>query len=182
MNYYVIQVQTQGEESFMKLADEQLADADVKLSWPRRALTIRRAGRLRETLAPLFPGYVFLEAEEVTIDVYWALRRTPGFYRFLESNTDIRPLEREERQLVMHFLSFGEIVRKSQVVFDANSRIQVVGGPLEGLEGLIVKVDKRKGRAKVRLDLYSNSFLVDLGFDILSVEKTAERNVRQGGE
>jgi transcriptional antiterminator NusG len=35
------------------------------------------------------------------------------------------------------------------------------------MEGLIVKVDRRKGRARVRLELYENSFLIDFGFDAL---------------
>jgi transcription termination/antitermination protein NusG len=43
----------------------------------------------------------------------------------------------------------------------------VINGPLKGLEGKIVKVDKRKGRAKVKLDLYDESFLVDLSFELL---------------
>jgi transcriptional antiterminator NusG len=173
MNYYVVQVQTRSEKEFLELARDKLSDAELRLLWPRRELTIRKMGKKIQTLAPIFPGYIFLEAEEVPADVYWTLRRTPGFYRFLESNTNILPLPDDERKLVLHFLSFGEVIRKSQVIFDEQSRIRVVGGPMEGLEGLIVKVDKRKGRAKIRLDLYEDSFLVDLGFDVLSTGQTA---------
>jgi transcriptional antiterminator NusG len=32
---------------------------------------------------------------------------------------------------------------------------------------MIVRVDRRKGRAKVRLAMYDNSFEVDFGFDSL---------------
>ena len=67
-----------------------------------------------------------------------------------------------------HFVRFGEVIGKSTVTFDENSRIQVKDGPLAGLEGRIVKVDRRKQRAKVRLDLYKDSFLVDFGFELLA--------------
>jgi transcriptional antiterminator NusG len=36
-----------------------------------------------------------------------------------------------------------------------------------GLEGSIIKVDKRKGRAKIKLDLYNDSFSIDLAFEVI---------------
>jgi transcriptional antiterminator NusG len=95
------------------------------------------------------------------------LKALPGFIRFLPSNTNIAPLETRDQQLLLHFLAFGEIVEKSRVYFDENRRIRVLAGPLKGLEGMIVRVDKRKGRAKVRLEMYNNSFEVDFGFEAL---------------
>jgi transcriptional antiterminator NusG len=53
------------------------------------------------------------------------------------------------------------------VYFNENSRIVVVEGPLVGLEGRIIKVDKRKGRAKISLDLYNDSFAIDLAFEVI---------------
>ena len=68
----------------------------------------------------------------------------------------------------MHFsASFGEVLDKSKVQFDENKRIRVVHGALKGLEGKIVKVDRRKQRAKVSLSLYDSAFLIDFGFDLL---------------
>jgi len=96
------------------------------------------------------------------------IRNCTGFVRFLKTNQDIRPLEGEDLELVRHFLSFGEIVEQSKVTFDVNNRIVVQEGPLKGLEGRITKVDKRKGRAKVQLDMYDNSFRIDLGFEVLA--------------
>ncbi len=51
--------------------------------------------------------------------------------------------------------------------FDENKRIRIVAGPLKNLEGMIVRVDRRKGRARVRLALYEDSFEVDFGFEAL---------------
>ena len=38
---------------------------------------------------------------------------------------------------------------------------------MQGLEGFIVKVDKRKKRAKISLDFAKENFLIDLAFDVL---------------
>jgi transcriptional antiterminator NusG len=62
---------------------------------------------------------------------------------------------------------FGQVIDKSVVYFDTGKRIRVVSGPLKELEGKIVKVDRRKGRAKVKLDMFENEFLIDFGFEAL---------------
>jgi len=65
-----------------------------------------------------------------------------------------------------HFLS-GNVVGLSQVSFDENQRIVIKSGPLKGMEGKITKVDKRKKRVKVQLDMYKESFLVDFGYEVV---------------
>lgn len=181
MNYYAIQVLTRQEKKFIKLSENALKQLELsgkavegELLWPRRRLTIRRRGKKREEDAPIFPGYVFWKSGELDPDVYWILKRSGGFIRFLKDNSNIEPLGGSSKRLLLHFLNFGEVVGKSKVHYDAGDRIVVESGPMKGLEGKIKKVDKRKGRAKIALSLYDESFLIDFGFDI--IRKMAEKN------
>lgn len=167
MSFYALQIWTGSEARFLALAEQKVQGANARLLWPRRSLRIRRLGAWHESLAPIFPSYVFLQADFFDPALYAGLKRVPGFVRFLPSNEKIAPLERRDQDLLSHFLSFGEIVKKSVAYFDENKSIRIVSGPLKGLEGKIVRVDRRKGRAKVRLAMYDNSFEVDFGFDSL---------------
>jgi len=170
MSFYVVSVQPRREEHFIRAADSLGHNHGIEvptLYWPRRRLTIRRRGIRLDTLAPIFPGYIFVSAENISDELFRFVRDLPGFYRFLESNDRIRALSGRDEEIVTHFIRFGDVIGKSAVTFDENQRIRVISGPLEGLEGAIVKVDKRKQRAKVRLDLYNESFLVDFGFELL---------------
>ncbi len=177
MDYYVIQVKTGGEEIYLKSAGKATVDMNVesRIIWPRRRLGLRKKGRTADALAPIFPGYVFLETESFSNDIYWALRRSIGFYKFLRNNRDVRPLTGEDRELLLHFLKLGEVVEKSRVYFDENNKIRVAEGALKGLEGKIVKVDRRKKRAKVRLSLYEDSFLVDFGFEVMELADESQK-------
>jgi len=168
MNYYALQVKTRGEDEYIRLFRAQYPDITLPLYFPQRCCDIRRGGRITPSRLPVFPGYIFLELDEhETIRRYqWAFRRTEGFYRFLRSNQDIVPLQNRDLELVLHFIR-TPIAGKSKVYFNENSRIVVIAGPLVGLEGRIVKVDKRKERAKIKLDLYDDSFCIDLAFEIL---------------
>jgi len=181
MSFYVVSVQPRAEEAFLGVGRNRLSEEQSRFYWPRRKLTIRRRGKRVETLAPVFPGYIFLETEHITDKLFATIKQLPGFYRFLESNDRIRALTGEDLELVAHFVRFGEVIGKSTVTFDENSRIEVKDGPLSGLEGRIVKVDRRKQRAKVRLDLYKDSFLVDFGFELLA-PRASEQSDSPSGE
>jgi transcriptional antiterminator NusG len=130
-------------------------------------MPVRKGGITRQQIEPVFPGYIFLESENFDRELYWAIRTTSGFYRFLPDNRNPKPLEGMDLSILKHFISFGPVAQASKVHFDENDRIHVTEGPLKGLEGKIIKVDKRKGRAKVKLDMYDESFLIDLAFEVM---------------
>jgi len=170
MNYYAFQVKTRGEEKYMRLFRAKHPEITVPMYFPQRSMDIRRRGKMVPSKLAIFPGYIFLEIQddENILNYHWAFRRTEGFYRFLRSNQDIAPLQNRDLELVLHFIKrVGPLAGKSKVFFDENSRIVVVSGPLSGLEGRIVKADKRKGRAKIKLDLYGDSFNIDLAFEVM---------------
>jgi transcription termination/antitermination protein NusG len=176
MPFYAIQVWTGDESRFLMVAQRKLKEDAQKLYWPRRSLRIKRAGVWRESLAPIFPSYVFLQADAVDATLFSLLRGAPGFIRFLLSNENIVPMEKKDQDLLSHFLFFGEVVEKSVAYFDANKRIRIVSGPLKDLEGMIVSVDRRKGRARVRLEMYQDSFEVDFGFQALEAAPAAPKD------
>lgn len=173
MNYFVIQIKTGGEEKYLNLAQNLIRSTGLpeqstgRLLWPRRKMSLRKGGKKQEILAPIYPGYLFLEGEELIPEVYWLLKKINGFLRFLKNNNEIEPLSGEDRDILLHFLSFGEIVEKSKVIFDKDQRIIIIDGIMKGLEGKIIKVDKRKKRAKICISLYNSSFPVDFAFEVL---------------
>ena len=169
MNYYAVQVMGAREEAFIQwmLHQQEEISADIRFFFPRRRLTIRRQGKHFQELYPVFPGYVFVEASEVGIPLYKQVRRAPYFCRFLPSNNNIQPLGAKDLAVLVPFIGNSDIAESSKVYFDDNDRIVVVSGPLSGMEGNIVKVDRRKKRAKVRLDFANEAFHLDLAFDVI---------------
>lgn len=182
MPFFAVQIWTGDEARFLSIAAQRVRDSSVRFYWPRRSLRIKRGGSWKESLAPIFPGYMFLQADSVDPALYGTLKGAPGFLRFLLSNENIVALERADQELLTHFLAFGEIVDKSLAYFDENRRIRVISGPLKGLEGRIVRVDRRKGRAKVRLEMYQDSFEIDFGFESLEAAPQPQLPEGSSGE
>jgi len=181
MNYYALQVKTRAENRFIKLFKALHPEIPFPIYFPQRRLDIRRKGQIRPSMSAVFPGYIFIEADcdEEIKQRQWDFRRTEGFYRFLRSNQEITPLADKDLELVLHFIkNAGPVAGISRVYFNENSRIVVIEGPLMGLEGRIIKVDKRKGRAKVSLDLYNDSFFIDLGFEVIGSMEPVRKKVK----
>jgi len=173
MQYYTIHVLTASEDDFARRLLPVLGPG--RLIIPKKKLAIRRKGKVVQTLLPVFPGYIFIQSEDILeeLDLFWTIRRTSGFIRFLRQSNSPTPLSERDVALLRRFMSFGEYADTSKVTFDENDRIVVLEGPLKGLEGQIVKVNRRKGRAKILLDIYGEAFPIDLGFEIVERVKGA---------
>jgi len=179
MLYYAIQVRSADEEAFIARLLKVFPSDDRRLFAPKRILKEMRKGKAIPRARTVFPGYVFLETEELDSETRWSVRRTRGFLRFLNETSNPTPLDDRDRQLLLRFISFGKAADISKVTFDENERIVVLEGPLKGLEGQIVKVDRRRGRAKVKLDMCEQGFLVDFGFE--AVTKVAKGEESENG-
>jgi len=169
MNYYAIQTKTRSEEKFIRLFRSLHPHLNFPMYFPKKQLINRQKGVLKPSIHAVFPGYIFIEAEhDDLLASQWEFRKTKSFYRFLKSNQDISPLAGKDLELVFHFINMaGALAGISKVEYNENSRIIVLEGPLAGLEGKIIKVDKRKKRAKVKLNLYDDSFVIDFAFEII---------------
>lgn len=141
--------------------------------FPRRKMEHLKAGKRVEAEVALFPGYVFLRSDNgLDPGLYARIKALPGFTHFLKQGKEISEVRGKDLDLLSHFLRFGEVTPTSQVVFDENQRIRVLSGPMEGLEGQIVHVDRRKRRAKIQLDFDHGIFTVTLGFELMTEATT----------
>lgn len=175
MTYYVIRVAPRREEIFLRQTNRLAADEGAVVVFPRRMMEHFKAGKRVSAEVALFPGYVFLRTEgELTVELYERIKALPGFTHFLKQGSTLSEVRGRDLELLSHFLKFGEVTPTSQVVFDDDQRIRVLSGPMEGLEGQIVHVDRRKRRAKIRLVFDHGTFTVTLGFELMAAAPAPE--------
>jgi len=183
MNYYVIRVAPRQEEKFIQLTKVLFQGRQEELIFLRKKMILFKQGKKSEVESALFPGYVFMQADHLDLDFYWSLKKTGGFLTFIKAQNKIQVLTERDKGILGHFLNFGQVAGKSLVTFNEDNRIEVVSGPMKGLEGQIVKVDRRKRRARILLDFQGASFFVDLSFEDLTMaqesKKTEEPHIEE---
>lgn len=160
MGIYVLHVVTGKEEIISRSIDRE--EWGFALYFPKRPLMERKMGRLHKKMQPIFPGYLFLEADSLDDQIKTNIIKMPGVFRFLPENTHIQELNPDDSRFFRQLISTGKTGKDiSLVEFDENDRIKVIEGPLKGREGQIVKVDRRKKRVRVQLTLFKEASFVD---------------------
>ncbi|MBB6480761.1 antiterminator LoaP [Spirochaeta isovalerica] len=166
MHYFALHIKTGSEEKIRKAIEEELGD-DLKVFCPMRELMIRKKGKTTRQLKPMFGGYIFVESEEISAASLTKLKKIPDFFQVLPSNKDIKPVRQEDMEFLRSLFTGNQIAALSKAKFDENDLIQIISGPLKGKEGMIVKVDRRKGRAKIVINAFDREHFVDLGFEVM---------------
>lgn len=163
-DWYALFVVTGEEEKVKKRLDYRL-QGDLRIIVPKRKLRERRNGQWHNVIRPLFPGYVLLNGEMNT-ERYYKLKRVPGLFGLLKSGHEPAPIDYWELEVINRLICNNETVGYSSVLME-NGRVVVVDGPLVSLEGQIVSINPRKGRAKVSLTFMGEPRIVELGINLL---------------
>jgi len=154
-----------GEEEKVKERVKYRLTDDYSVVVPKRKLKVRKGGIWKVESRVLFPGYVLVNGV-ITADIYYQLKSIPGILRLLMTGNAVASIDRSEMTVLSRLISNNEEIGFSNV-FVENGRVQVVDGPLFSLEGIIISVDHRKQRAKVRITFLGEERTVDLGISIL---------------
>lgn len=149
--WYALFVATGDEDNVKERLQFRFKNSNLRVLVPKRRMKERKNGKWEYKIRTLFPGYVLLNGYLGT-EEYYFLKGIPGIIKLLKANKDILEIEEHEIALLNRLICNSEVIGSSQVYMEGN-RVIVVDGPLLGMEGFIDSIDKRKGRAKVMLNL-----------------------------
>lgn len=115
--------------------------------------------------APLFPGYLFLQVERLTPQVYDAVRGVKNFCRLLPTNSEPRRISGAALDELQLFIKHGEYMGVSKLKFLPGRQVKAVSGPMVGLEGCIYKINKKKKQVTVISSLSPDGKKFDLLYE-----------------
>lgn len=163
-NWYALFVLT-GEEDKVKERLLYRFQDKFRIIVPKRKLRERKDGAWHDIVRVLFPGYVLIHGE-INIEEYMGFRDVPGLIKLLCSGYEPLKIADHEIDIISRLVINDDIIGFSEVLME-NGVVQVIDGPLLSMEGRIVSIDKRKGRAKVRLQFLGEERTVELGVSLL---------------
>ena len=169
MSWHVMFVETGYEDDVCfyinKIVPYMFEDVKFNFLVPKRKIYEKKQGVKREVIKKLFPGYVLVDTDEI-LNFYIRARGKSHIIRFLTNNHNFLEVEEHEIVKILELSNDDGLIDISKGLI-VDEKIKVMEGPLTDKEGIIRKLDKRKGRAKVEFAINGHKWMIDLGVDIL---------------
>ena len=156
MNWFVLFVRSGSEERVAALLKGSL-DTDVYLPFvPKKAYPRIEKGTVIKQMKLCFPGYIFVQSDngvvELIRDVCPMVSLIKEAYHFLTYGADKQDMAmRGHEKAHMMQLMNADFCMDGSLGFLVGDRVQIISGPLVGLESRIKKVNKNKRTAVVEL-------------------------------
>ena len=180
MKWYAIFVKTGKEDIVCKYLSQIFSlytHIKVKLLVPKRELIEYKSGIKRRVYKTLFPGYILVNTESV-LSIYNIIRTESvhsDLFSFLRIEGDFQEIYSEEIHLINYLMNEEGIIDTS-TIFLERDKVIITGGALIHYKGIIKKINKRKGRAKISLMFLNRNIEIDISIKCL--KKINEHDIK----
>ena len=163
--WYAAFVGTGKEDKVKACLNYYFSDA-FRFFVPKRQMRERKKGKWSNVLRTLFPGYVLINGS-MDVEDYYNFKNVPGMWKLLGVDEELLPIPEWEVGQITRFISRGEIIGPSDLKEEEGGQVRVVAGPLTGMDGQIIRIDRRKGRAKVKMLFMGEERIIDFAVNLL---------------
>lgn len=152
-----------------KTVAEQISERGLETFLPLHKTAHRWKDRVKKLFLPLFPNYVFVLT---TPAQRGAVLSTPGVYDFVRLSGVPAQIPNEEIEAIRQVVERG-LDAEPHPFLKTGDRVRVKAGPLEGLEGILVR-KKNFYRLVLSVELLVKSISVEV--EVTDVERMTGRN------
>jgi transcription antitermination factor NusG len=160
--WYVVHTRSRHEVT----VEAGLEARGVEVFLPRITRRSRRRDRFRLLKAPLFPGYLFVNADLATSS-YHDIIKQHGVVRILGPKGQCSPVPGETVISLKTVLASGRSY-DPWLKLATGGRVAIVDGPLTGAVGIILRKKDGSRRLMVAVDLLGRSVAVDLAEEMVT--------------
>ena len=163
--WVVAKVTTGKEDEVCETCGDMLSKDVLKDVFVPKYVRLKKyRGEWRRETRPLYSGYVFMVTDDPgALDK--ALTKVPGYHRLLKAADVILTVNDEEKAFINRIAGRDNVVEIS-TGYKEGDKITVVSGPMMGLEGDIVHVDRHKRLVTVNISLFGRMVKTTMGLEL----------------
>jgi transcriptional antiterminator NusG len=167
MAWYVVHTRSRHEYK----ANSGLAQKSLTTFLPEIEVWSKRKDRKKKISVPLFPGYLFVEANVLDNEIKLMILKTPGTVSILGKKDNAEPIPVPEDKITAIQRFLGKKVEVFTLNFPkAGEPARIVDGPFAGIEGIVISSDFEKELFVISIDLLQRSVAIKLeGFQITKI-------------
>lgn len=164
--WYVMQVISGREELTIHMCNAVVSKGLMKQCFiPHSEKKYKHKGRWITIPVTMFPGYVFIETQEEN-EFLIQLKLVPEFTKVLGTGYEIVALQTEEVEFLKKLMDEEHTIKMSEGII-LGDRVIVYEGPLQGKEGFIRKIDRKKRMAILEIEFLGRKIAITVGLEIV---------------
>lgn len=132
---------------------------------PKARVGVKQGGKWLPGEETLLPGYLVAVTRDPA-RLAFALRRANGLARLVKQDNVFVPLPRESVEWMERHTQRGAAAVEMSEGYVEGGTLHVTAGPLAGREANVVKVDHRRKRAYLELEMFGRKITAQLGIRI----------------
>ena len=157
------------EKLDMRIQSMNMQDYIFRVIVPEKTEIEIKDGVKKEKVKKLFPGYVLVEMI-MTDEAWYIVRNTPGVTGFIGSSgkgAKPTPLPPHEIDKVLANMGMSRVDADKEL--SVGTRVKIIEGPFNDMEGKIDSIDKENARLNVLIDLFGQETPVEVEMYQVSV-------------
>ncbi len=152
-----------------KIAAKQLKSSGIQVYLPLQVLTRRYSRKVKKVELPLINHYVFVK---ISKKEYTRVLQCPYILNFVKFNKNLISIPEKEIALLKQILGEAEAVELENATFQKGDLVEVIGGNLTGLKGILIEKENNK---------YLNVQLTNIGISLnVSIAANLLRKIKNG--
>jgi len=173
--WYIVQTASKSENAAKRnilelLKVRQAEDYVGMILVPERKVVEMKNGEKKISVKRNYPSYIFVLAE-MNEDVMVSIREASKVLSFVEGNADKfpNPMKTKDINDVLNQLDLDDEVAPShKVEFTESEQVTIVGGPFDGFNGVVKRVNYEKEEVEVGVVIFGRETPVIIGFKDLT--------------
>lgn len=168
LDWYFLRVQVGREDRIRESMVRRLKQAGIEnlvpqLVVPTETIADHRQGKKTVKRRKLYPGYLMVQMD-LSDEVWFVLRETPGFGDFVGGHTQPTPARGEDVEKVLAHMDASKDQPKVAVTFKKGDRVKVKTGPFENTDAVVEEVHPEKGTLDVAVNFFGRPTPLSLGY------------------
>lgn len=162
----MIQTRAGNEEHISFTCRERVCRGSEEAFTMKKEMVKKIRGEWIRGIYPLFPGYVFFETHDIE-DLFYRLKRLPALTKIVRTGDEFTPLAPEEEDILRKLGGVIHII-KASAGFMEGDRVRIFDGPMKGMEGSILRINRHKSIAEVSIEFLGAKRKIPLALEIVA--------------
>ena len=168
LDWYFLRVQVGREDRIRESMIKRLKQAGLEqhvpqIVVPTETIADHRQGKRRIQRRKLYPGYLMVQMD-LTEEVWFTIRETPGFGDFVGGHTQPTPARSEEVESVLSRMADSREQPKVAVSFKKGDHVKIKTGAFENMDAMVEDVNAEKGTVEVSVNIFGRPTPMSLGY------------------